>query len=40
MRTHGGLKNEEASDAAWEAGRGALIGASRVCESPTKVLEG
>jgi hypothetical protein len=30
MRPHGGLKEEEANDAAWEAGRGAMVGAARV----------
>jgi hypothetical protein len=34
MRPHGGLKEEEANDAAWEAGRGAMFGAARVF-SPT-----
>jgi len=29
MRHHGGLKDEEASNAAWEAGRGAVAGAAR-----------
>lgn len=33
MRHSGGLdsRGTEANDAAWEAGRGALAGASRVC---------
>jgi hypothetical protein len=30
MRPHGGLKEEEADDALWEAGRGAVAGAARV----------
>jgi hypothetical protein len=30
MRAHGGLKSEEADDAAWEAVRGAGVGAARV----------
>ena len=30
VRTHGHLKNEEATAGAWEAGRGAVIGASKV----------
>jgi len=29
MRHHGTLKDDEASQAAWEAGRGALVGGSR-----------
>lgn len=29
--TTGGLKNEDAEGAAWEGGKGALIGASKVC---------
>jgi len=34
MRPHGGLKEEEANDAAWEAGRGAMVGAARVLFLP------
>jgi len=30
MRSSGGLKSEEASGAAWEAARGAAIGAAKV----------
>lgn len=30
VRAHGHLKNEEATAGAWEAGRGAVIGASKV----------
>lgn len=30
MHSTGGLKNEEASGAAWEAGRGAFAGAAKV----------
>lgn len=30
MRSSGGLRNEEATGAAWEAGRGAVAGAARV----------
>jgi hypothetical protein len=35
MRQHttGGLKNEDADSAAWEAGKGAVIGASKVCHT-------
>jgi hypothetical protein len=33
MRPHGGLKKEEANDAAWEAGQGAIVGAARVFSS-------
>jgi len=29
MRHHGGLKNDEANNAAWEAGKGAVAGAAR-----------
>ncbi|GAB0136595.1 O-acetylhomoserine sulfhydrylase [Epichloe bromicola] len=29
MRTHDPLKTEEAQDAAWEAGKGALVGAAK-----------
>ncbi|EKD14893.1 imidazoleglycerol-phosphate dehydratase [Drepanopeziza brunnea f. sp. 'multigermtubi' MB_m1] len=29
MHTSGGLRSEEASDAAWEAGRGAVVGAAK-----------
>ncbi|KAH8600930.1 hypothetical protein B0O99DRAFT_681788 [Bisporella sp. PMI_857] len=29
MHVSGGLKSEEANDAAWEAGRGALVGATK-----------
>lgn len=29
MRTHDLMKSEEANDAAWEAGKGALIGAAK-----------
>lgn len=28
MRSHGAMKTEEANDAAWEATKGALLGAS------------
>ena len=31
MRHHGGLKNDEANNAAWEAGKGAVADAARVC---------
>jgi len=34
MRPHGSLKEDEANDAAWEAGRGALVGAARVFGLP------
>ena len=30
VRTHGHLQNEEATAGAWEAGRGAVLGASKV----------
>jgi len=30
MRTSGGLQSVEANSAAWEGGRGALIGAAKV----------
>ena len=30
MHTSGGLSSEEASSAAWEAGRGAVAGAAKV----------
>jgi len=30
MRTHGGLRDDEANDAAWEAGKGALSGGAKV----------
>lgn len=30
MRSTGGLGSEEASDAAWEGGRGAVVGAAKV----------
>jgi len=30
MRASGGLKSEEADNAAWEAGRGAVAGAAKV----------
>ena len=30
MRSTGGLKSDEANDAAWEGGRGAFIGAAKV----------
>ena len=31
MHNSGGLRYEEASGAAWEGGRGALVGAAKVC---------
>jgi hypothetical protein len=31
MHRTGGLQSEEAETAAWEGGRGALIGASKAC---------
>lgn len=31
MHNTGGLQSEEAEHAAWEGGRGAVIGASKVC---------
>jgi hypothetical protein len=31
QHTTGGLKSEDADGAAWEAGKGAVIGASKVC---------
>jgi hypothetical protein len=34
MHTHGGLKSEEASEAAWEGGRGAVVGATKVTIIP------
>jgi hypothetical protein len=30
MRASGGLKNDDADEAAWEAGKGALVGATKV----------
>lgn len=33
MHQTGGLRNEEASAAAWEAGRGALAGGAKVIDS-------
>jgi hypothetical protein len=30
MHSSGGLKSDEANSAAWEAGRGAVIGAAKV----------
>lgn len=33
MRTHGDLMDEEATGAAWEAGRGAVVGSSKVRSS-------
>ena len=30
MRSTGGLGSDEASDAAWEGGRGAFVGAAKV----------
>lgn len=31
MKSSGGLEYEEASEAAWEGGRGAVVGAAKVC---------
>ena len=31
MRSTGGLGSEEADGAAWEGGRGAVVGAAKVC---------
>lgn len=33
MHQTGGLRNEEANAAAWEAGRGALVGGAKVFDS-------
>lgn len=33
MKTHGSLRDEEATGAAWEAGRGAVVGATKVRSS-------
>lgn len=33
MRHHGGMKSQEANEAAWAAGKGALVGAARVRHS-------
>jgi hypothetical protein len=33
MPSSGGLKSDEANSAAWEAGRGAVVGATKVCNS-------
>ena len=33
MRTHAALRSEEASEAAWSGGRGAVVGAAKVCLS-------
>lgn len=33
MQTHGALRSEEASQAAWSGGRGAVAGAAKVCRS-------
>lgn len=33
MRTHGTLRDEEATGAAWEAGRGAVVGSTKVRSS-------
>ena len=30
MEAHGGLKDENANEAAWEGGRGAVVGAAKV----------
>lgn len=32
MRASGGLKSEDADNAAWEAGKGAVVGATKVRE--------
>ena len=32
QHTTGGLKNVDADGAAWEAGKGAVVGASKVCQ--------
>ena len=42
MRTHGSLRSEEASEAAWSAGRGAVVGAAKVCPPvcPSRYLRG
>ena len=40
MHTSGGLRSEEASDAAWEGGRGAVAGAAKVCLFLNYLLKG
>lgn len=35
MRASGGLKSEDADNAAWEAGKGAVVGATKVRELHT-----
>lgn len=35
MQTHAALRSEEAREAAWSGARGAVVGATKVCYSPT-----